>query len=189
MKIILIGYRTTGKSTVGLLLSKKLKIPFVDTDQLIEDAAGMPINELVARLGWEVFREKETEAIASLRNMPFGVVATGGGAILSAANRELLKNTGTLIYLKTPLQDIVERLQQDAQTQKIRPQFTSGNLMDETIAALQERAPVYDAAADFTVDTAGKSIVRVCEDVYQNLLESGIVSDINKLKKKLKNKH
>ena len=61
--------------------------------------------------------------------------------------------------------------------------------MEETVAVLKARTPVYEAAADFTVDTAGKSIVRVCEDVYQHLLESGMVSDINQLKKKLKNKH
>lgn len=189
MKIVLIGYRATGKSTVGLRLSEKLKIPFADTDQLIEEAAGMTIHEFVARLGWDAFREKETEVITAVRDMPVAVVATGGGAILSAANRTLLKSMGTLIYLKAPLQDIVERLQQDAQTQKIRPQFTSGNLLEETVAVLKERTPVYEAAADFTMDTAGKSIVRVCEDVYQNLLESGIVSDINKLKKGLKNKH
>lgn len=189
MKIILIGYRATGKSTVGLLLSGKLNVPFVDTDRLIEDAAGMPVNALITRLGWEAFREKETEAIASLRDMKVCVVATGGGAVLSGANRQLLQEMGIRIYLKAPLQDIVERLQKDAQTQKSRPQFTSGNLVEETAAVLKERAPVYEASADFTVDTVSKSIVRVTEEIYQHLLESGIVSDINKLKRKEKNKH
>lgn len=187
MKVILIGYRATGKSTVGKLLSKKLKIPFVDTDQLIEDTAGMPIKEIIAIKGWEKFREKETAAIASLHNMTLGVVASGGGAIISGVNRELLRNMGTLVYLKTPLDDIVERLKRDAQTEQIRPQFTSGNLVAETIAALKERIPIYETAADFTVDTDGKSIVRVSDEIYQHLLETGIVSDINKLKKRLKN--
>jgi shikimate kinase len=183
MKVIIIGYRATGKSTVGLLLSEKLQIPFVDTDQLIEDTAGMPIKALVARHGWETFRKKETEAIASLCDGNLCVVATGGGAILSGVNRELLKNMGTLIYLKTPLPDIVERLKQDAQAEQIRPQFTSGNLIEETIAALEERIPIYESTADFTVDTNGKSIARVSDDIYQHLLEAGIVSDINKTKK------
>jgi shikimate kinase len=188
MKIILIGYRATGKSTVGLLLSRKLKIPFVDTDQVIEEAVGMPIKELVARHGWETFREKETEAIASLRDMTLCVVATGGGAIVSGANREMLKNMGTLIYLKTPLQDIVDRMKRDAENKQIRPQFTSGNLVAETIAALKDRLPIYESTADYTVDTDGKNITRVSDDIYRHLLETGIVSDINKTKKRLKNK-
>jgi shikimate kinase len=90
---------------------------------------------------------------------------------------------GTLIYLKTPLPDIVERLKQDAQAEQIRPQFTSGNLIEETIAALEERIPIYESTADFTVDTNGKSIARVSDDIYQHLLEAGIVSYINKTKK------
>lgn len=188
MKVILIGYRATGKSTVGKLLSQKMSIPFVDTDQLIEAAAGMPIKALVARQGWETFREKETEAIVSLGDMNLCVVATGGGAILSAANRDLLKNTGTLIYLKTPLHDIVERLKRDAQDAQVRPQLTSGNLVEETMAVLKERIPLYESVADFTADTDGKSITRVSDEIYQQLLEAGIVADINKAKKKLKNK-
>lgn len=188
MKIILIGYRASGKSTIGAFLSKRLKIPFVDTDQLIEGAAGMPVKDLVALAGWKAFREKETEVVASLKDISPCVVATGGGAILSAQNRALLKNMGTLIYLKTTLQNIVERLKRDAQNEQIRPQFTSGNLVEETTAVLQERIPLYEAAADFTVDTDGKSIVRVSDDIYRYLRETGIVSDISKAKKKFKSK-
>jgi shikimate kinase len=187
MNVILIGYRASGKSTVGLLLSKRLQVSFVDTDQLIEEAAGLSINELVALEGWERFREKETEAIASLRDVNACVVATGGGVILSYANRDLLKNRGTLIYLKTPLPDIIERLKRDTRDDQSRPQLTSENLVAETIAMLNERIPLYESAADFTVDTQDKSVVRVTDDIYQYLLEAGIVFEINKLKKMLKN--
>jgi len=187
MNVILIGYRASGKSTVGLLLSERLQVSFVDTDQLIEEAAGLSIKELVALEGWERFREKETAAIASLRDVNVCVVATGGGAILSCANRDLLKNRGTLIYLKTPLPDIIERLRQDTRDDQSRPQLTSENLVAETIAVLNERIPLYESAADFTVDTQDKSIVRVTDDIYQYLLEAGIVFEINKLKKMLKN--
>jgi len=180
MKVILIGYRATGKSTVGKILSQKLRIPFVDTDQLIEEAAGMPIKEIVARHGWEVFRDQETKVIASLRNLNLCVVATGGGAILSAENRELLKNMGGLVYLKAPLSDIVERLRRDAHHEQIRPQFTSENLEAETLAVLKDRIPIYESVADFTVDTEGKSIVRVSDEIYQHLLDTGMVSDIQK---------
>ncbi len=188
MKVFLIGYRAAGKTTIGGLLSRKLKIPFADTDQLIETAAGMPIKELVAREGWDAFREKETEAIASLRGTGLGVVATGGGAVLSEANRIMLKEMGSMIYLKTPPDLIVERLKRDARGSGVRPQFTAETLETETLAALARRIPVYESVADFTVDTAGKGIIQVSDDIYQLLLEAGIVADIDKIKKQLRRK-
>lgn len=189
MKVILIGYRAAGKSMVGSLLSRKLKIPFVDTDRLIETAAGVPIKELVAREGWQTFRGKETEAIASLRDTGLCVVATGGGAVLSQENRVMLKEMGKVIYLKTPTDQIVERLERDARESATRPQFTSGDLACETVAVLAKRTPIYESVADFTVDTAGKSIIQVNEGIYQHLLETGVVADIDKTKKRLKTKN
>ncbi len=188
MKIILIGYRASGKSTVGRLLAQKMKIPFLDTDQMIEEAAGIEIKELVAGQGWKAFREKETEAIALLEGESPGVVSTGGGAVLSAENREALKKTGPLVYLKAPLADLIERLRRDEEKKQTRPSLTGESLVAETAAVLQERIPVYEEAADFAVDTEGKSVVRVSEEIYQYLLETGIVSEINKTKKRLRNK-
>lgn len=186
MKVILIGYRATGKSTVGMLLSKKIRIPFVDTDRLIEKTAGRPVREVILYEGWERFRERETQAIMSLSLMDSCVVATGGGAILAPVNRELLKKSGILIYLKTPLEDIVGRLERDAQKEQTRPQFTSGGLLEETKAILAERIPIYESVADYAVDTNDKSVVRVRDDIYQHLLETGIVSEMNRVRKKLK---
>ena len=98
----------------------------MDTDQLIEEAAGMPIKELVALEGWETFREKEKEAIASLREDEYLCCCHRRRRNIVRANRDLLKNMGILIYLKTPLPDIIERLKRDARDEQIRPQFTSG---------------------------------------------------------------
>ncbi len=188
MKIFLIGYRASGKSTVGLRLSKSLNLPFVDTDQAIESAAGMAIKELIARQGWDAFRKKETETIARLRGTPSCVVATGGGAVLSEANRTMLKEMGSLIYLKTPPDLIIERLKRDARESGVRPQFTAGSLEAETLTVLTQRIPLYESVSDFTVDTAGKGIVQVSDDIYQLLLEAGIVVDIHKTKKPLRRK-
>jgi shikimate kinase len=184
MKIILIGYRASGKSTVGAILSKKLKIPFVDSDQIIVEEESMSIKEFVARRGWEAFREKETNVIASICSMNPCVVATGGGAVLAAGNRDLLKKSGTLVYLKTPLRDIVERLRRDADNEQTRPQFTTESLEEETMAVLKERIPVYESVADYTVDTDGKNVKQISDDIYQYLFSTGIVSEIRKLKKR-----
>lgn len=188
MKIIIIGYRATGKTTVGLLLSKKLNIPFVDTDHLIEQAAGMTIKKLIGREGWPSFRQKEKETIASLGEKNLCVVATGGGAVLAEENRNFLKKMGVLVCLKASLSDIIERLKCDAQTEGTRPQFTSQDLAAETIAVLSERMPLYESVADIIINTEGKSVVRVADEIYQYLLEKGAVFEINKLKKRDKNK-
>jgi len=186
MKVILIGYRASGKSTVGRHLAKKLKLSFVDTDQLIEEASGLAIKDMIAQTGWISFREKEKEAVASLEGRGPCVVSTGGGVILDEENRALLKSLGVVVYLQTPASDILERLTRDAGEEQTRPQFTAASLAEETQAVLSQRIPLYEVCADFMVDTEGKSVVRVAEEIYERLLEQGVVSEINKEKKKLK---
>lgn len=187
MKVILIGYRATGKTTAGLLLSRKLNVPFVDTDRLIEEAAGMTIKKLIGLEGWPAFRQKEKEVIASLAGKKICVVATGGGAVLDEENRIFLKKTGVVVCLKASLNDILARLKRDVEAGQARPQFTSQDLAVETVAVLNERIPLYASVADITIDTEGKSVVRVADEIYEYLLETGMVFEINKLKKNSKN--
>ena len=183
MKVILIGYRATGKSTVGMLLATKLKIPFRDTDMLVEESLGMPIKEIVARHGWEFFRIREKEAIIQLLQQAPCVAATGGGAVLDSDNVDLLKKMGIVVWVEAPLRDIIERLQEDAQTGALRPQFTAGNLVQETVDMLKQRIPLYKEAADFSLDTTGKSAAQTAEEIYQYLLEADIPAKINKSNK------
>lgn len=184
MKIILIGYRATGKTTAGRLLSQRLDIPFVDTDGLIEESAGMSIKKLIGTLGWPAFRQKEKEAVLSLVEKKLSVVATGGGAVLDEENRKILKSMGIVVCLKASWRDIVERLKFDAQQGQFRPQFTSGELAEETVAVLRERMPLYESVADFVIDTQDKNVAQVGEELYQALVEKGIVFEISKIKKK-----
>ena len=182
MKVILIGYRASGKSTVGMLLSSGLKIPFTDTDLLMEENLGMPIKEIVALKDWDFFRAREREAIQTLNQKGAGVIATGGGVILLSENVTLLKQMGVIVWLNAPLLDIINRLKEDAQTEAKRPQFTDGDLAQETADVLKRRISLYESAADFVVETKGKSALQVTDEIYQYLLESGIVAKINKSK-------
>lgn len=184
MKIILIGYRASGKSTVGSLLSRKLGMPFVDIDSLIEKEAGLSIAEMVALKGWQEFRRRETQALASLQKKPVCVLATGGGAVLTDENRKLLKKLGVVIYLKADLPDIVERLRCDAKNTQSRPPLTDGDLIEETRSVLLQRAPLYQSVADYTVDTRNKNAEQAAEEIYRQLLETGILSKMQTLKQK-----
>lgn len=179
MKIILIGYRATGKSTVGRLLSRKLKVAFCDTDAIVEKAAGKLIKEIVALEGWDLFRAREKDAVRSLEQKGACVVATGGGVVLDRENVEILKRAGVVIWLKTPLKDIIARLKRDAQTEATRPQFSSGNIVQETQDIMQQRLPLYEKTADYVVDTAGKNPAQVAEEIYLYLLKSGFLDKVN----------
>jgi shikimate kinase len=182
MKVILIGYRASGKSTAGMLLSSKLKISFTDTDLLLEENLGMPVREIVALKGWDYFRAMERETIQTLKQKGAGVIATGGGVVMLSENVTLLRQMGVIVWLNAPLQDIINRLKEDAQTEAKRPQFTDGDLVGETADVLKRRIPLYENAADFIVETKGKGAVQVTDEIYQYLLESGIVAKINKSK-------
>ncbi|KQC07926.1 MAG: hypothetical protein APR62_05635 [Smithella sp. SDB] len=183
MNVVLIGYRATGKSTVGRILSDKLKIPFCDTDSLVESKMEMPIKEIVAFYGWDFFRLKEKETIKNLTQNKSRIIATGGGVVLDQENVKLLEQTGVIIWLNAPVKDIVDRLNKDAQNEAVRPQFTSGNISEETVAIMNQRHRLYDNAADYKVNTLGKKAVQVAEEIYQYLLKSGNLSKINKGKK------
>jgi shikimate kinase len=182
MNVVLIGYRATGKSTVGRILSAKLKITFWDTDAMIEKSMAMPIKEIVALHGWDFFRAKERETIKYLTQKEDGVIATGGGVVLDEENVKSLKLAGVIIWINAPLQDIIDRLKKDAQNIATRPQFTSGNIIQETIDIMRQRLPLYESAANHTVDTISKSAVQVAEEIYQYLRKSGNLVKIKESK-------
>ncbi len=187
MKIVLIGYRASGKSTVGRILAANLDIPFWDTDAMIEKNMGMPIKEIVALYGWDYFRAKESDTIKFLIQKKDCVVATGGGVVLFRENIDLLKQNvdllkqaGVVIWLNAPLHDIIERLKKDAQQEGTRPQFTAGNIVQETIDIMRQRLPLYESAADYTVDTLDKNPEQIAGEINQYLLKSGILDKISK---------
>jgi shikimate kinase len=183
MKVILIGYRATGKSTVGTLLSAKLKIPFRDTDTLVEENMAMSIKKIVALHGWDFFRAKEKEAVLTLTQEGTCVIATGGGVVLDKENIDLLKQAGVIIWLNTPLHNIISRLNNNTPGAALRPQFTSWNIVQETIYLMKQRLPLCENAANHTVETANKSPLQVAEEIYQYLVESGNLIKIIKSKK------
>jgi shikimate kinase len=102
MKIVLIGYRCTGKTSVGKRLADRLGIPFYDTDELIQRDAAKTIRELVDAEGWDAFRARERAIIGQLPLSADAVIAAGGGAIMDAANRKALKQKGLCIWLSIP---------------------------------------------------------------------------------------
>ena len=162
MNIVLIGYRGTGKSTVGRLLAARLGREFVSTDAEIVKRAQRTIPEIVAQQGWDYFRDLESDICRELASRDQLVIDTGGGAILRAQNVEALKKNGTVFWLTASIETIAKRIGGDNQ----RPSLTgTKSFVDEIQDVLRERTPKDQAAADHILLTDDRSINQLIETV------------------------
>ena len=173
MIIFLTGYRCTGKTSVGKTLANKLNLPFVDADILLVEEYGETISEMVAKEGWQPFRDKESAILAKICDMGDQVVATGGGVILDKKNVSLMKKSGTTIWLTATPETIKKRIVQDEKTADSRPSLTNRGLLEEIEDTLSERNPLYEDAMDFSVDTDEKQIEEISEIIIFRLKVEG----------------
>jgi shikimate kinase len=156
-RVILIGYRGTGKTTVGRLLAAELGWGFADADDRVEEVAGVPILGIFAAEGEAGFRDREAAALRELCARPHHVVATGGGAILRSGNRELFRASGFVAWLTASPETVWGRLRADPATAARRPNLTSAGGIEEVRALIAAREPLYRKTADFTFDTDSAS--------------------------------
>lgn len=170
MNIFLIGYRCTGKTSVGKLLAEKLEWAFADSDAEIVKAHGMSISEMVAKHGWDFFREKERAVIAQLSQSDRYIVATGGGVVLNPENMRDMKANGVIVWLKAMPETIMKRILSDEHTEALRPALTSKGFLGEIEETLAARTPLYESAMDFYVDTDHLSADEIAESIVTKLL-------------------
>lgn len=153
--LYLIGYRGTGKTTLAPRLAHALGYQCIEMDALITQRAGMSISDLFARHGEARFRELESEVLRELSASSKQVISTGGGIILCEDNRELMRSTGTVIWLTAPFETIYQRLQADDGG---RPSLTKLPLREEIANLLEQRSPWYAATAHYQVDTGTQNM-------------------------------
>lgn len=170
MNIYLIGYRCTGKTSVGKLLAGRLDMEFADTDRLLEQRAGMHISNYVSRYGWESFRELETEIIRDLSRRDGLVAATGGGVVLRDENVRHMKETGLLAWLKARPETILARMKNDSKTGNQRPALSADPLVQEVYQTLKQRTSLYEQAARIQVSTDDADIENVCETLIEKTM-------------------
>lgn len=166
MNVVLIGYRGTGKSTVGKTVAARLGRNLLSTDAEIVKLAGQSIPEIVEQHGWEYFRGLESQVCQKLAGRDGLVIDTGGGIILRLNNVVVLKETGALFWLTASVETIAGRIGRDTQ----RPSLTGGkSFVDEIQEVLRERTPKYQAAADHIIETDGKSLTQVADEILARL--------------------
>lgn len=154
MSIVLLGYRGSGKSTVGKRLADRLWLKFVDTDELVVRKAGASIKDIFAHQGEAAFRDLETQVVEEVSKLEDHVIALGGGAVLREENRRVLKAAGLkLIFLRCEPDELVKRINSDPMTGETRPDLTDlGGGIEEVRKLLLTREPVYRSVMTAELD-------------------------------------
>jgi shikimate dehydrogenase len=165
VRIVLTGFRGTGKTTVGGIVADRLGIPFLDTDQLIEERAGMKIPAIFRDKGEAAFREMERQAIASLPGDGI-VVSAGGGAVLDPGNVAHLRRGSLVFLLGASEGTVISRIEGSD-----RPSLTGRPLSEEAKELLKVRRPAYLRSADFCISTSGKSPEEAAREIVRLLRE------------------
>lgn len=167
--IFLVGPMGAGKSTIGRQLAKALHRKFYDSDKVIEQRTGVSISWIFEMEGEAGFRERETKAIEELTALENVVVATGGGAVLSAENRDFLRERGHVIYLSASTEQLYRRTARD----KKRPLLQTGDRRKQIEQLLATRDPLYRDVADIVLKTGDQSIQHTVNEVIKKLKQTG----------------
>ncbi len=174
MNIFIIGYRCTGKTSVGKFLAEALGWTFIDADDELVAEQGQSISDLVSKHGWDTFRKIEHNIIKRLCCHNDCVVATGGGAVLDEANVKYMKKSGILVWLTATPKTITNRMLDDSRTRHYRPALTAKDLADEVAETLVSRSPYYKKAMDFSIDTDHAGVDEVCRNILTRIEDFGI---------------
>jgi shikimate kinase len=174
--VALVGYRGTGKSTVGRLLAAQMNREFVDVDLEIEARSGRSIGEIFGESGEPVFRDWEERVLAEvLGRLPEAVVATGGGSVLREQNRQRIREFGAIIWLTATPDELARRLDDDERSGMGRPALSAAGAIEEIAEILCARTPIYEGLADFVIETGGKSPEEVAAAILERFASRNVL--------------
>ena len=171
MNIIFVGLPGSGKTTIGRQLARRLGVPFVDSDHVIEERLGCSIREYFAREGEEAFRDVEQAVLDDLSLHHHGVLSTGGGSVLRDINRRHLHDRGHVIYLRTSPEDVFRRLRHDT----ARPLLQVGDPLGRLRALYEARDAFYRETAHFVLETGRPSVAALVNKLIMQLELSGVL--------------
>lgn len=170
--IALVGLPGSGKSAIGRRLGQQLGWRFVDSDHCIEDRIGCTIREFFEREGEDAFRDVEEEVLADLTfSLRQSVMATGGGSVLRASNRQHLRERTYVVYLRSSPEELLRRLRHDTK----RPLLQVADPLQRLKDLHAVRDPLYREIAHTTVDTGRPSIAMLVGAIVQQLEDAGLV--------------
>ncbi len=153
-----------GKTTIGKHLAKVLRLEFIDSDHEIENRTGVAIPTIFDIEGEDGFRKREAEVLAQLVQQDGIILATGGGIVLLEENREMLKENGFVVYLKSSPDLVYSRIARDSR----RPLLQNDDPKATLTKIMHDRDPLYSSIADLTIDTSRLNIKQVIERIYNH---------------------
>lgn len=159
--IFLVGPMGAGKTSVGRYLAKHLNKTFYDSDYEIEKKMGVSLTWIFDLEGMEGFRLREMKVIEELSGLSDIILSTGGGCVETPAVRDILRQRGIVIYMEVSLETQLNRLKRD----KKRPLLQGENPKEVLVRLWEEREPIYEEIADFTITTDNRSVHEVCEEI------------------------
>jgi shikimate kinase len=163
--LYLVGMMGAGKTTIGRLLARRLKLRFLDCDHEIERRCGVKVPLIFDIEGEDGFRARETQVLAELTTLEGVVLATGGGAVLAEPNRRRLAAGGTVVYLCARPEDLYERVRQD----RNRPLLATADPLARLSELYVQRDPLYREVADLIVDTGRQSVQSLARSLVEQL--------------------
>ncbi len=169
--ISLIGLPGSGKSTVGRQLSRRLQLPFFDSDHVIEQRLGCSIREYFEREGEDRFRDLEESVIDELTQAPMGVLSTGGGVVLRPNNRRYLSERTYVVYLNSVPDELFRRLRHD----KNRPLLQVADPLQRLRDLYAHRDPLYRETSHFNIDTGRPSVSTLVNMIVMQLELAGVL--------------
>ncbi len=171
MRLYLIGYMATGKSTIGRKVAKRAEVLFLDTDKMIEEAEGAECADIIAYAGEEYFREAERRALEKTAEEEHVVVSTGGGLPVWGDNSEWIVKHGVSVYLKRTPEQILSRLSPYGRHKRLKFRGLSDEeLLQFMHTHLAEREPIY-AKADIVIDCSQMNDYEIVDKLVELLMK------------------
>lgn len=161
VNLVLIGFRCSGKTSVGEKIAQMTGRAFCDMDKSLEAFVGSTIPEIVSEKGWPYFRKIEKTLTKKLSEGDAMVIASGGGVVLDEENTCNLKRNGRVVWLKADAERLRERMKRDRAAGFERPALSGVGPVDEVERLMEAREPFYEKAADLTIDTTALSVEEV----------------------------
>ena len=163
--IVLVGLMGAGKSTIGRQLAKRYKMTFYDSDKVIEERTGVSISTIFEIEGEAGFRLRESRVIEELVTLPGIVLATGGGSVLSAENRQLIQSVGVVIYLRASVEQLYARISYDPN----RPLMQTESPRQTLRYLLKKREAYYLEVADIVLPTGRQRVSHIVRLIARQL--------------------